>query len=378
MHTNEENEEELDDDAIPRVKLSGATKEKVVLLPNQPTVLLCSGTQKGETAEARNVVWAEEDDASSDYCFHAGVHLRAVDQADMGAVFCTDEQGYTQVRVVNVTDTPCELEWGDALFQIREVKEMCSAVQIPVEVKAELTEEQQVLLARYSTAEAQGFLSATGACQDKKMTGTTASVGQTGKEGAPKWQGDHLEGKDQSLLGEYSNANTGSSQAEWCPDLQQKTAASAVDSNDADKEGKEIKVSATPVAPKVTFVAPTENAVPDQPAGNIMTSELSSPDAHERTVQTTEAIRAARSKRARVKENEVGRDFGARRVASKGELDAHIRRRWYDEMPIKRNASLEEVLSKRYRVESIAAEVFERDGRRGYQRCSLFGCWRSD
>ena len=30
-------------------------------------------------------------------------------------------------------------------------------------------------------------------------------------------------------------------------------------------------------------------------------------------------------------------------------------------MPVKRNASLEEVLSKRYRVESIATEVFERD-----------------
>ena len=64
---------------------------------------------------------------------------------------------------MNVTDIPCELEWDDALLQIREVEEMCSAVQIPDEVKAELTE-QQVLLAQYSTAEAQRFLSATGTC----------------------------------------------------------------------------------------------------------------------------------------------------------------------------------------------------------------------
>ena len=73
--TNEESKEEPDDDATARVKLSVATKEKVILLPNQPTVLLCSGTQKGSSAKERNMVWAEEDVASSDFCLHAGIHL---------------------------------------------------------------------------------------------------------------------------------------------------------------------------------------------------------------------------------------------------------------------------------------------------------------
>ena len=45
----------------------------------------------------------------------------------------------------------------------------------------------------------------------------------------------------------------------------------------------------------------------------------------------------------------------------KVEEDARVRRQKYDAMPVKRNASLEEVLSKRYRVLSIAEEVFERD-----------------
>ena len=161
------------------------------------------------------------------------------------------------------------------VLQMREVKEMCSAVQIPDEVKAELTEEQQVLFERYATAEAQGFLSATGSCQDKKRTGATASAGQISKEGAPKWQGDHFERQQRcgSLLGEYSNASTDSSQAAWCPGQQRKTTASAVDSNDADKEGKEIKVfkegkeikvNAMPIVPRVTFIAPVESVGPDQ------------------------------------------------------------------------------------------------------------------
>ena len=116
-------------------------------------------------------------------------------------------------------------------------------------------------------------MSATGSCQDKKRTGAAASTGQTRKEGAPKWQGDHFERQDQSLLGEYSNASTDSSQAAWCPGQQRKTTASAVDSNDADKEGKEIKVfkegkeikvNAMPIVRWVTFVAPVESVGPDQ------------------------------------------------------------------------------------------------------------------
>ena len=101
---------------------------------------------------------------------------------------------------------------------------------------------------------------------EAQRTGAKASAGQTGKEGAPKLR------------------------------------ASTVDSNDADKEGKESKVSATPMARKVTFVAPIENAVSNQPA--VMTSELGSPDANDRTIQAAEAIRAARSKRARAKPKE--------------------------------------------------------------------------
>ena len=258
------------------------------------------------------MVWAEEDDASSDYCLHAGIHLRAVDQAEMGAVFCTDEEGLTQVRVVNVTNTPCELEWGDALFQVREVEEMCSAENIPDEVKAVLTEEQQVFLARYSNTEAQ-------------RTRAESSTGQTRKEGAPKCQ------------------------------------ASTVDFKDANEEGKEGKVSATPTARNVTFVMPDKNAEPNQPVVDLMTSERGSPDAQDRNNAEAEANRAARSKRARAKEKEVGRVFGAGLEALRVEEDARVRRQKYDAMPVKRNASLEEVLSKRYRVLSIAEEVFERD-----------------
>ena len=48
-----------------RFRLAVVSKHRVVLLPNQPTVVLCSGTRAGEVAKGVDIVCAAGDDAGA-------------------------------------------------------------------------------------------------------------------------------------------------------------------------------------------------------------------------------------------------------------------------------------------------------------------------
>ena len=130
-----------------RIRLAVASKHRVVLLPKQPTVVLCAGSRAGEIARGVDMVWAAEDDENGDYCLHEGVALMATDDADMGVMLNTDDAGETKLRVCNTGTTPIELEFGVELFQLRPApKDAYEIAHIPDEVRALLSDEHREIL----------------------------------------------------------------------------------------------------------------------------------------------------------------------------------------------------------------------------------------
>ena len=310
-----------------RIRLAVASKHRVVLLPKQPMVVLCAGSRAGEIARGVDMVWAAEDDEDGEYCLHEGVALMAIDDADMGVMLSTDDEGETKLRVCNTGTTPIELEFGVELFQLRPApKDAYEIAHIPDEVRALLSDEHREIL----------------------LAMTQASDMSSGTYCARTYRPPN---------GDVSTPVGRASIADPAQGVMTNVRRSA--------GGADLTVEGAGASKQVHFDKHGETGIEDDELGQSQRDRASPTAAPTEQLKTNEKWSKhvgewSKNVLKTVRETEERQRFrAAQDVCSADGATARTRLTMAENLPIKRDATLHDLLHKRYNVETIAEEVFE-------------------
>jgi hypothetical protein len=331
----------------------------------------------GQPVCDQELVWAPDDDDPAECCLVQHVMVSHADDPRLGIILRTDDEGFVSVNVTNTSETPLEFEAGDALLALRPADlRFCSAhSKVPEEVWNGLSVEDAAVLSAYqATCERTslgGKLKSHGnggeSRQSNSKSKSSGSVGPaySTRPGADVERADGLQlNKGMSLQGQggvsFDSECFGICDGDgvWSNEYQAAMVGHLGVSKKGSRKKKVCRSDQPAISVKVASQVKFEQRRRREDSAK---KDGTSRRVCEERVEELRMLRELGRRDEWSRQRKLDeRNEATRALVEKRALQGCLEARKAIDMPIKRLASLEDVLSGKYVIESISPDVWHR------------------